>query len=265
MRLSRIIMLPFALFAGYIAYEMVINYRYELSWYLAFPIVILAAVFSLHPQIDAWGYKRWKPKTDAKLRRILEVSSPSFAWIREEDRDDFISDLLLHCRKMEFIGKEVEDIPTDVQIMTIYPGKLLEYVFGLDLLTHFNRVVVYKHPFPSPRYRAWHAAEAHEEDGVMIFSLEQLLLNYVHPGKEYHVGFDAWIRAAVSRGLPYPEYKEDLPETIFSLDRARKYLGLQHIPPKIQHIYAYLLHKEAYLLEVGDGHSFFEEKKVRRS
>ena len=241
MRLSRVIMLPFALMGGYIAYEMVVNYQYEWSYYLILPVVIIAACLSLSPQIDAIGYNIWPPKPDLKLLHILKISSPTFDWVKDEDKEAFIINAVTQMRKMDFIGMKVEDIPSDVQLMSIYPGLLLEYLFDLPMTKEYNRVVLYKHPFPSPQFKEWHSAEVHHEDGVLLLSMEQMMINYLQPEKHYHVVFDAWIRAALHLSPDLLQKAKGHSVDSFDLEAAQNFLGLEDIPQEVQALYDYLM------------------------
>lgn len=257
MRLSRVIMIPCAIVAAYIAYEMTANYRYEWSYYLIPPIIIIAVCFSLYPQIDAIGYRWWPPKVDEKIKTLFVSASPSFAWIPKDEQDAFIIELMTLCRKAEFIGMKVDDIPTDVQAMCLYPGLLLERIFGIRLMHLYQRVVLYKHPFPSPKYESWHAAEAHTEDHVVLFSMDQLIPNYLKAERFYHVGFDAWIRIALAEGLSADN--EDVPS--FPLDAAQKYLGLEEIPLEVRHVYQYLMSNSIYQQDHPEGYKRLEGQR----
>ena len=195
MRLSRIVMFPFAVAGAYILYEMLYNYRYDWSYFLVVPVVAIAASLALHPQIDALGYKWWKPKADPMLMKIILSSSPSAVWINPPDYDSFFTDCLDHIRKTDYMGMKVDDIPTDIRVMCIYPGMLLDYLFGTSLLKEYDRVVLYKSPFPSPQHHEWHTSEVHHEDGLIIMSLAHLVPNYSRPHDFYHICWDAWLRA----------------------------------------------------------------------
>jgi len=244
-------MLPFAIAVGYILYNMLVLNRYEWSYYLIPPVIIIAACFSLYPQIDALGYKWWPPKVDEKLKTIIQQSSPTFQWVRPEDQDNFIIQLMTYCRKHDFTGMKVEDIPTDVQAMSLYPGLLIDYVFSTKIIKHVDRIVLYKHPFPSPNHKVWHSAELHNEDGVILFSMEQLMISYMAVEKYYHIGFDPWVRALIEQ---HPELlpKDELPSLeapLWNTTKNENFLGLENIPEAVQHLYTFLTKPEDYKSE----------------
>ena len=256
MRLSRIAMLPFAITGGYILYQMMYNYKYEWSYYLVLPVVAIAACLALYPQLDAIGYKWWPPKADPMIRNILERSSPSLIWIKEEDREAFYIRCLDAIRNVDYMGMKVDDIPTDVKVMCIYPALLIEYIVGIKLLKHYNRVILYKHPFPSPEIQEWHAAEIHHEDGVVLFSLEQLIPNFSRSGAFYHVGFDAWIRALMAmrpelEGRSKMSTPVDYDQNDLELTSARKYLGLESVTSELINWSALLQYPELFRERTG--------------
>jgi hypothetical protein len=48
---------------------------------------------------------------------------------------------------------------------------------------------VYPHPFPSPQHpEKWHASEIFDEDGVVLFSAEQLMAGFMNPTRFFHLG-----------------------------------------------------------------------------
>lgn len=251
MRLSRLLMIPFAIAAGWLMYEMYFNYQYQYSYYLIIPVVAIAACLALYPQLDAIGYKWWAPKKDLRLERIIANSSPSTHWIKEDDYSNFISSCLTEIRKIDFIGMKVDDIPTDIKVMCIYPGMLIDYLFGTTLIKEYNRVVLYKHPFPSPQYNKWHSGEINHEDGVLLFSLEQLIPNYGRPGDFYHIGFDMWIRAFLTRHAELFNkgfLNEDIDWELADLDhqKAISYLGLDIVLPRHLNWQAFFNHPEVF-------------------
>jgi hypothetical protein len=227
-------MFPFALIGGYLLYEMLYNYQYDWSYYLIIPVLAIAAALALNPQIDEIGYKLWKPKADPTIQKIILASSPSSSWIYSEDYNVFFSKSLDQIRVTDFMGMKVDDIPTDVKVMCIFPGLLLDYLFGTKLLKEYDRVVLYKSPFPSPQFNEWHTSEVHHEDGMIIMSLAHLIPNYSRAHDFYHICWDAWLRAFF---LHHPELtnKSIMSETTqwgkpnLDIISARKYLGLNHV------------------------------------
>lgn len=224
-------MLPFAIAAGYMLYQMFFNYEYQWSYWLVIPVIAIAASLALYPQLDAIGYKLWPQKLDPTLKRILLNSAPSTKWIEPEDHDAFFAGCLNEIRKMEFIGMQVEDIPTDIEAMCIYPALLMEYLFGIELTKEYSRVALYKHPFPSPQYNKWHSGEVNHEDGVVIMNLNHIIPNYSKPGTFYNIPMDLWTRALLKQA-PHLIDKDMMDSEIdwgkndLKLEEARKYLGL---------------------------------------
>lgn len=251
MRLSRLLMLPFAIIGGYILYQLLVNDQYQYSYYLIIPVIAITACLALYPQLDALGYKWWPLKADPKLKAIIEHSSPSIQWIPQEEREAFFANLYNKSRAVDYIGMKVEDIPTDIKIMSIYPAALMEYIFGIDLLKEYNRVVFYKHPFPSPQYRKWHSAEVNHEDGVMLYSLEQMIMCYSRPGEFYHIAFDPWIRALLKShpelaGIDLMNHEVHWSSNDLDHSKALKLLGLDNILNRHLNWQAFLHHSEIF-------------------
>jgi hypothetical protein len=71
--------------------------------------------------------------------------------------------------------------------------------------------VIYKHPFPSPKFKFLHTAETDIEDGVIIFSLEHAEAAFLQPEQFYNVAWYAYAEAFV-KAYPnedYPEIDDD--------------------------------------------------------
>ncbi len=195
MRLSRILMFPFFLVAGYIAYQLYFNNQIEWSWYLVPPIVVIVALYVLHPQIDDYGHKLFPQKVDEQLARLFSQSLPYFRSMPDSVQNEVMVELSSQIRRTDFQGMKVEDIPEDVKAMCLFPGVLMSYLSKMPLAQKYNKVIIYKHPFPSPAHQEWHSSEVNHDDGVFLFSLEQLMTVHVYPKQSYHIAFHEWAKA----------------------------------------------------------------------
>ena len=96
----------------------------------------------------------------------------------------------------EFIAKGFEEVPEDVRC--IIAANIVQLTFGREdyRLSKFERIVVYPGPFPSPqipKYR--HASELHEEDGVLLFSAEQLMGHTFRAGQSFNIALYEYAKA----------------------------------------------------------------------
>jgi len=58
-----------------------------------------------------------------------------------------------------------------------------------------DRIYLYKHPFPTPRYQFLHTVETDIEDGVFIFSLEHLIPGMINSEAHYNIAMHGYAEA----------------------------------------------------------------------
>jgi hypothetical protein len=63
------------------------------------------------------------------------------------------------------------------------------------LIGDFDRIMMYKHPFPSPRHKFLHIVETEVEDGVIIFTLDYLMNGVLEPAQYYNIAYHAYVEA----------------------------------------------------------------------
>jgi hypothetical protein len=199
------------------------------------PFVIgLAVVYILSPQIDWWWYQRRPPALPAFVRELLNTRFPFYQQLGPADKERFRIRTALYMKSREFIPQGMEAVPVDLQ--GVIAATAVQLTFGQQdfLKDKFEHIVVYPHPFPSPQYpEHWHASEIYEEDGVIMFSAEQLLPSFLEPQRYFHIGLyefaRVYRRSRPGNGLP--EFSEsDWPglEAVSGLSRGdvEKWVGL---------------------------------------
>ena len=196
---SRILAMPFIIGALYVLYVTFVSQQTEHS-YLLLPIgACLAAIYALHHQINLWWIKRFPQPFDQGIREMLFRCFPPYLEMSNPERMQFEQDLEIYLMQREFIGKEVESIPDDVKYcLCAYPVYFSQG--GLkDVWYKYSRFVLYPHPFLSPTYNEdVHVSEHQREDGVFIFSIEQLIPGLFQPSVNYNIAMHEY--AAVLLG-----------------------------------------------------------------
>ncbi len=167
------------------AYEM-----YGVGVWIIPPVIILTAIYVFSPQLDWWWYKRNPPDLDPKLKAFLHRVSPFYRALGEEGKDRFEKRVFFYLLGNDFSGMNMEDgVPEDMKAaIAVYPVTM---TFSQEdfMLNPFERIVLYKHPFPSPNMKFLHASETNQEDGVILFSIEQLLQSQLNPSAFIDIGF----------------------------------------------------------------------------
>ena len=188
--LSKIIAAPFVLaiiVCGYLAY----TNPYAYSWYLLPPVLAIAVILIMRPQIDWYWYQKHPPKLEEKGLKLLTQFFPYFNYLDDEAKMRFLDRLVLIRLAKDYISQSQDkSVPEDAKL--IFAANQAQLTIGLKdyLLLNYEKVVVYPSDFPSPKYpHHFHASEVFEEDTVngYIFSLQHMLPAFMEPQQYYNV------------------------------------------------------------------------------
>lgn len=181
-------------------------------------ISILAGVmvYTFQHQIDWWWAKKSQPGLPAPMKAMLLQSNSFIHQISPEDSERFEKRMALWVAAKDFIGKGIDKLPEDLKYITaIYPVMLSLYRENF-LYEDLGRMVYYPHAFLTPHMPdRVHCYEVEGEDGVMIFSTEQMMVGHIHPKKYYNILLHAFAEA---HRLKYPnENYPELPKDAWQL------------------------------------------------
>jgi hypothetical protein len=157
---------------------------------------------------------------------------PPYSKIPKVEVLDFDQKLGLFVKAKDFIPMGIPDIPEDVKYLIAAQALIISRHRENWLLEPYFRIVLYPHPFLSPAMpETAHTSEIHEEDGVLIFSLEQLLPGFFSWGKHFNICTYEWARAYYSL---FPEDKGELENfnlasmpSAYEPENVKKFIGLE--------------------------------------
>ncbi len=193
---SKIIALPFViLFAGILYYILEVDDTYW--WTSIIPLVILVAIYTLHPQIDYWYHTKKPVPLDEELLVWLRKYSPYYNKLKDSDKEKYETrmSLYLEARAFTSIGEEKRKVPEDVKCAIASQGIMMNMGNEDFLIGDMDRVFLYKHPFPSPRMQFLHTVETFYEDGTLIFSLSHLIPGLIHSDQYYNIVMHGYAEA----------------------------------------------------------------------
>ena len=187
---SRIIAFPFVIWFAVILYITMETSNYSLSYWIIPPFVIIAVIFIMAPQIDYWWLERFPVPLDPEAKDWLTKYDPVYPLLSDELKQKYGTRMSLFLSGKEFIamGKKKESVPEDIKLAIAHIGIGMTINRDKYLFENLDRFIVYKHPFPSPRFQFLHTVETHVEDGVMVLSLEHLSAAIIDPTSYFHVG-----------------------------------------------------------------------------
>jgi hypothetical protein len=268
---SRIVAAPFV-FLGllflYLAWE--VDDRYAL--YLIPCALSLAIIFVFSPQIDWWWWKKRPPALDPHMRMLLVKYHTLYQTVPPAEKEKFRNRVALFMRANDFKSQGSDAVPEDVK--GVIAANAVHLTFGLEefLFPKFETIVVYAHPFPSPQYpQKEHVSELYEEDGVLLFSAEQLMIGFSNPRKHYNIGMHEYAHAFV---LSHPEVSwPDLGDQVWaSLERisgfTKDYIDRWINRPDVELLPAAIVHyftfPESFGAALPDLKRFFDDVFVSK-
>jgi hypothetical protein len=201
--------------------------------YALIPVIVLfMVVYVSAATIDWWALKRNPPQLPGSIREMLIKFFPPYSQIPKSELQEFEEKLGLFVRAKDFIAKGIPDIPEDVKYLIAAQALIMSRHKENWLLEPYFRIVLYPHPFLSPAMpETAHTSELHEEDGVLIFSLEQLLPGFFSWGKYFNICTYEWAKAYYSL---FPEERDELkdyqPTNLqkeFQPEEVKKFIGLE--------------------------------------
>lgn len=195
--LSRILSIPIAITVLgilYLSYEL--GYQDAMIWILV-PLVVATAVIIFQGQIDFWWNERNPVELDKPISDWLRKYDPYYKSLHPDKRQAYDNRLVMymHGRAFASVGSEHHDVPNDIQaIISCNAVKMMiskkDYLLG-----DMDRIYLYKHPFPTPRYQFLHTVETDIEDGMLIFSLEHLIPGMINPDEHYNIAMHGYAEA----------------------------------------------------------------------
>lgn len=256
----RILSIPFfvtALVFLYMTWEVDESY----SVYIIPPVVLLGLLFVFGPQINWWWYKRYPPKLDPNIRHLFRRHFHFYQKLSPDDKERFRRRVALYTIANDFMPQAMEKVPEDVK--AFIAANVVQLTFGQEdfLLSKFERIVVYPKPFPTPQYpEKFHASEIFEEDGVVLFSAQQLAKGFLHPTQYYNIGLHEYAKVFMIcyPEHPYPVFDQDIWSKLeqisgFSREFIAEWINLDNIDPlavSISHFFVFPEKFRAVLPEV---------------
>ena len=197
------LMMPFIILAFlflYMAWE--IDKSYSI-WIIPF-VLIVGLIYTFAPQVNWWWYQKHIPRIDPMVKMLLGKYSNIYPHLSEKEKQRFEHRVSLFEMANTFIPQGIETVPPDLK--GIVCASAVELTFGREefIFPKFETIVIYPHPFPSPQHEVLHIAEMEPSDGVVIFSMEHLMIGFTKPQSYYHIGLHEFAKIFIHT---YPDEK----------------------------------------------------------
>ncbi len=253
---ARILAIPFVILLGVLLYLALLVDDDYATW-LVIPLVALAMIWVLSPQINWWWYKRNPPDLPGVVRPML-FQYPFYHRLPEGEKKRFRSRVALFAMANEFIPQIMEKVPDDLKYMVA--ACAVTVTFGQEdfLFKKFETIVVMPKPAPTPQYpEKFHASEIYEPDGVLLFSAERLALGFMQSKQYFNIGLYEYAKVfKISYPeQPYPVLDDKDWESLerisgFSKEWIEQWINLPDIDPVAVSIVHFFTFPETFIKEL---------------
>lgn len=162
------------------------------EWYAPYliPIVIFGvSVYVLSPQIDWWWYGQFPKTPNPSVVAYFSKNFTGFNLLIPAVQRDILNKFHLLEMSKNFISKGENDrVPEGLKLVIL--ASLLECTYKRRdyRLKDYENIVLYAHPFPSPKWpQRLHLSEVELEDGVFIFSFPAVIEGLKNPRQFFPV------------------------------------------------------------------------------
>ncbi len=242
---SRLLLIPFFILLCVTGYYTWINDGLYNLWMLP-PIIFLAAIYVLSPQIDWFYYKRFPSKLDNIQRQILVTGCPFYVSLNAEKKKIFEQRCFLMLMTIDFQSQSEESLPEDFKLMAILPAVMLKFEEEDFIFHGYEKMIVYPKAFPSPQYpNNFHHSETYKEDGVLLFSAQAIFQGFIDPLNHYPVTAHEWSKIFMEEKtqMKWPEGEESWWEVLGEMSGWDKSCILQCIGrPDVELLPVVLVH-----------------------
>lgn len=227
-KFSKILAIPFFILLIILAYFTYLSPDSNIIAWILVPLIPLMLIYLFSPQIDYWWLSRNPIELEAPITQMLHKTNPEYKRLNHDMKQEFDKRLVLFTEGREYIGKgleaDVDNVPHDVKMM-ISQIPITMTLHRKDVgFKNWERIILYKHPFPTPMNKFLHTMETHGEDGVVILSLEHVEKALAQKGHHYDVAWHAYADAFI-KDNPRETYP-DLPANIWE--------SIENISPQTQ-------------------------------
>ena len=161
-------------------------------------MIVLAGAYVMSPQINWWWFKRNPPPLSTTATKLLETHFLYYKKLSPDMKTRFRERVALFILGNEFIRPVRSDDSDAQSLRNTVPEDLKAAVAALASQVFFGKTdvptskyehfILYPHPFPTPQYPFLHTSEMYEEDGVILFYADPLMIGLNNPQAFFSIG-----------------------------------------------------------------------------
>jgi Mlc titration factor MtfA (ptsG expression regulator) len=164
----------------------------------AMPFVAAAAIWVLSPQVNWLWWQRNPPPLDPAIEQFLASNCGYYQNLSPQLRQRFRTRVTLFMLGNDFIRPVPPDDPDAAAHRKRVPEDLKAAVSACAAQVFFGKtqfmtgkyenIILYPHPFPTPQHAAFHNSEIFDEDGVLLFNADPLMVGFQRPQSFFSIG-----------------------------------------------------------------------------
>ena len=176
------------------------DYEHDYKVWVIVPMILVTIIYLLSNEINQWWWGKNTPQLPQKMKDWLTQYSSYYNSLTKDKKAFFeqLMSLFIETNQFYIVGKEAEPVPYDIKGIVSHEAVKLMDLLGSNPLDKINRIVLYKHAFPSPAHQYLHTVECHKIDDVIIFSLEHLIPGLINNTRFYNIAMHGYIEMSKS-------------------------------------------------------------------
>lgn len=204
---ARILAIPLLVMVAVLAF-LSWKVNFSLSGFIVVPFILGAVLFVFSPQINWWWYVRHPPDLTPGLLAMIEKAPGLYQRLSAAGQLKFRQRVSLFMMAQQYLPQGMEKVSPDVEAAVAASAVTLTLGKKDFLFPKYENVVLYQHPFPSPQYpEHFHISEVYDEDGVLLFSIQHLMLGMLQPLQYLHIGLYEYAKVFM-RSYPFARYPQ---------------------------------------------------------
>jgi len=156
----------------------------------------LTYIFS--SELNHYWLNKYPIQIDEREHIFIATHLSFYASLSPEKQKKFGKECIQFHRKRDYILQSLPNFPDDLKVLWSAQALVLNHALDLSFSdwNEFDTVVVYPHPFMTPDIEQVHACETHFDEGVWLFSVDQLIPGMTKPHRFFNIALYEFVRTA---------------------------------------------------------------------
>ncbi|MEP7195064.1 MAG: hypothetical protein ABI851_01000 [Saprospiraceae bacterium] len=177
---------------------------------------LTVSIFVFQHQINKFWWTKSSPPFEEKDKSWVNRYLNYVPAQNGIDLEWFYPELARFTALQEYILLGNAKAHEELKWMSVGPAIIMKLFRTPEIYDHYTRIAYYPHPFISPQMEYVHVSESHPDDGMLIFSIEQLIQAHLDSYKYFNPALYEWSKIFSNKFLV--QYKSNLVEIVKILE-----------------------------------------------